>query len=54
MFGIAACFKNSKKYGQYHLTYLSEHENHPVDILAGAFMLMRKSLLNQIGLHDEK
>jgi GT2 family glycosyltransferase len=54
MFGIAACFKNSKKYGQYHLTYLSEHENHPVDILAGAFMLMRKSLLNQIGLLDEK
>lgn len=54
MFGIAALFKNSKKYGQYHLTYLSEHQNHPVDILAGAFMLMRKSLLNQIGLLDEK
>jgi GT2 family glycosyltransferase len=54
MFGISALFKNSKKYGQYHLTYLSEHQNHPVDILAGAFMLMRKSLLNQIGLLDEK
>lgn len=54
MFGISALFKNSPKYGQYHLTYLSEKENHPVDILAGAFMLMRKSLLNQIGLLDEK
>jgi len=54
MFGISALFKNSKKYGQYHLTFLSEKENHPVDILAGAFMLMRKSLLNQIGLLDEK
>ncbi|MDP2187526.1 MAG: glycosyltransferase [Sphingobacteriaceae bacterium] len=54
MFGISALFKNSPKYGQYHLTYLSEQENHPVDILAGAFMLMRKSLLNQIGLLDEK
>jgi len=54
MFGISALFKNSKKYGQYHLTFLSEKENHPVDILAGAFMMMRKSLLNQIGLLDEK
>lgn len=54
MFGISALFKNSPKFGQYHLTYLTEKENHPVDILAGAFMLMRKSLLNQIGLLDEK
>ncbi|MFN3529519.1 MAG: glycosyltransferase [Bacteroidia bacterium] len=54
MFGLSSLFKKSKRFGQYHLSYLSEHQNHPVDILAGAFMLMRQSVLNQIGLLDEK
>lgn len=54
MFGLSSLFKQSKKYGQYHLGFLSEHENHEVDILAGAFMLMRRSVLNEVGLLDEK
>lgn len=54
IFGLSSFFPKSRRFGRYHLTYLSEHENHPVDILAGAFMLMRKSVLDQIGLLDEK
>ncbi len=54
IFGLSAFFPKSRRFGRYHLTFLNEHENHPVDILAGAFMLMRKSVLDQTGLLDEK
>lgn len=54
IFGLSTFFPKSKRFGRYHLSYLSEFENHTVDILAGAFMLMRKSVLDQVGLLDEK
>ncbi len=53
IFGLAALFPNSRKYGQYHLTYLDKEENHEVDILSGAFMLLRKTVIDKIGLLDE-
>lgn len=54
MFGLSALFKKSKRFGQYHLSFLPEKQNHPVDILAGAFMCMRRDVLDEIGLLDEK
>jgi O-antigen biosynthesis protein len=53
IFGLATLFPNSKKYGQYHLTYLDKDKNHEIDVLSGAFMLMRKSVLDEVGLLDE-
>jgi hypothetical protein len=53
MFGISKLFPNSKKFGKYHLSYLDENETHEVDVLAGAFMLLRKETLDKIGLLDE-
>jgi len=53
IFGLSKLFPKSKKFGAYHLTYLSPDEIHTVDILAGAFMLMRKSVLDKVGLLDE-
>ncbi len=53
MFGISRLFPKSKKFGKYHLTYLDENQIHEVEILAGAFMLVRKSVLDEIGLLDE-
>ncbi len=53
MFGIASLFKKSKRFSQYHLGYLDENEIHEVEILAGAFMLLRKTVLDEIGLLDE-
>jgi O-antigen biosynthesis protein len=53
MFGLASIFPKSKRFGKYHLSYLSEFEIHEVDILSGAFMLMRKSVLDKVGLLDE-
>ncbi len=53
MFGLSRLFPKSKKFGQYHLSYLDENEIHEVDVLAGAFMLLRKSTLEKTGLLDE-
>lgn len=53
IFGMARIFPKSKKFGQYHLSYLDKDENHVVDVLSGAFMLMRKECLDKIGALDE-
>lgn len=53
IFGLARLFPTSKKFGQYHLTYLDKTKNHQVDVLSGAFMLMRKEALDKVGLLDE-
>ncbi|MBL1280235.1 MAG: glycosyltransferase [Fluviicola sp.] len=53
IFGLSKLFPKSKKIGQYHLGHLSEFETNEVDILSGAFMLMRKKALDKVGLLDE-
>lgn len=53
IFGLAKLFPKSKTFGKYHLKYLSADETHPVDILAGAFMLIRTPLLQECGGFDE-
>ena len=53
MTGLSALFPKSRKFGHYHLKYLSENENHEVEVLSGAFMMIRKSVLDKIGLLDE-
>jgi GT2 family glycosyltransferase len=53
IFGLSSVFPKSRIFGKYHLGYLNEHETHEIEILSGAFMLMRKSVLDEIGLLDE-
>ena len=53
-FGLAAIFPNSPTFGRYHLSYLPENETHEVDVLSGAFMLMRREALTKAGLLDEQ
>lgn len=53
MFGLSKLFPKSKKFGKYHLTYLPENETCEIDVMSGAFMLMRKSVLDNIGWLDE-
>jgi GT2 family glycosyltransferase len=53
MFGFAALFPKSKRFGRYHLGFLDNNETHAVDVLAGAFMMLRKSVLGEIGILDE-
>lgn len=53
IFGLSKIFPKSKTFGRYHLGFLDENKTHSVDVLAGAFMLLRKNLLDKIGLLDE-
>ncbi|MCX8081419.1 MAG: glycosyltransferase [Bacteroidia bacterium] len=53
MFGLSALFPKIKIFGGYHLSYLDPHKNHEVDILSGAFMLIRSAALEKAGLLDE-
>lgn len=52
--GLAMLFPKSKTFARYHLGHLSENENHEVDVLAGAFMMMPKKVLDEIGNFDER
>jgi GT2 family glycosyltransferase len=42
-----------KIFGEYYAQHLSENETGKVDILVGAFMLMKRDLYNEIGGFDE-
>lgn len=53
IFGLASLFPHSKRFGKYHLTYLDKTKIHQVEVLSGAFMMLRKSVLDKIGLLDE-
>lgn len=54
IFGMAALFPRSKRFGQYHLGYLDKDEIHEVDIISGAFMFIRKAALEKTGMLDEE
>lgn len=51
--GLSKLFPKSKLFNRYHLGYLDEHAINEVDVLSGAFMLLRKKTLDIIGLLDE-
>jgi len=53
VFGLASLFPKSPKFGKYHLGFLDKDKTNVVDVLAGAFMLIRKSTLDKTGLLDE-
>ncbi len=53
-FGLANFFPKSSTFNRYYMGHLSKDETNPVDVLAGAFMWIRKSVLDKIGLLDEQ
>ncbi len=53
IFGLSALFPRSQKFGKYHLGHLNKDETNKVEILAGAFMMIRKTVLDKIGYLDE-
>ena len=53
LFGLSRLFPRSKTFSRYHLGNLSENENHEVDVLAGAFMMIKKEVLDKTGGFEE-
>jgi GT2 family glycosyltransferase len=53
IFGLSSLFPKSKHFGKYHLGFLKEDATNEVEVLSGAYMLMRKKTLDKVGLLDE-
>ncbi len=53
IFGLSKIFPKSQKFGKYHLGYLPMNEINEIEILSGAYMMMRKTALDKVGLLDE-
>lgn len=47
-------FKRSRIFGSYHMTHFDYTTLMPVDVVMGAFMMIRKKVVDQIGLFDEE
>jgi GT2 family glycosyltransferase len=53
LFGFARLFPRSRTFSKYHLGHLDEKETNQIDVLAGAFMMIRKEVLDKTGGFDE-
>lgn len=53
IFGISRLFQKSKRFNRYYLGHLSNAHTHEIEVLSGAFMWMRKTALDKVGLLDE-
>jgi GT2 family glycosyltransferase len=53
LFGLARLFPRSKVFAKYHLGHLDRQQTNKVDVLAGAFMFIRRDTLEKVGPFDE-
>jgi hypothetical protein len=51
--GLSKLFPKSRLFGQYHLTWLSLDQPHEIDTPSGCFYLVRRKVIEEIGLLDE-
>ena len=51
--GLTKIFPRSKIFAKYYLGHLTENETHEVDVLAGAFMMIPKKVIDITGGFDE-
>ena len=53
MVGLSKLFPQHPRFGRYNLTYLDPDQVTEVDSVVGAFMLVRREAIQQVGLLDE-
>ncbi|MEO7769352.1 MAG: glycosyltransferase family 2 protein, partial [Ferruginibacter sp.] len=52
--GLAALFPASETFARYYLGQLDQYKNHEVGVLAGAYMMVDKKVLDKTGGFDER
>ncbi len=52
--GLSRLFPNSKMMAEYNLTYLDTDKPHEVDAVSGAFLMIRRKVIDNIGTLDER
>jgi N-acetylglucosaminyl-diphospho-decaprenol L-rhamnosyltransferase len=53
LFGLSRLFPNSERFGQYNMTFLDPEQEAEVDSVVGAFMMVRREVVEQVGGLDE-
>jgi len=53
LFGLTAMFPGSKTFGKYYQGHLPVNENNPVDVLSGAFMMVKREVFEKVNGFDE-
>ena len=53
LFGLASIFPASKTFAKYYQGHLPEQENNPVDVLSGAFIMIKREVFKKINGFDE-
>ncbi|MBA3470307.1 MAG: glycosyltransferase family 2 protein [Herpetosiphonaceae bacterium] len=53
MTGLSRFFPRSRRFGRYNLTYLDPDQATEVDSVVGAAMLVRTSVIREVGMFDE-
>lgn len=52
--GLSNLFPKSRIFARYNLTYLDENKTYEVDAVSGSFMMMRKTVYDNVGGFDEQ
>src|SRR4030095_3988516 len=53
LFGLAAIFPKSKTIAKYYQGHLPENESNPVEVLSGAFMMIKREVFEKVNGFDE-
>ena len=53
LFGLTAIFPKSKMFAKYYQGHLPEKENNPVEVLSGAFMMIKREVFEKVNGFDE-
>lgn len=51
---LSRLFPHSRRFGQYNMTYLDEFQETEIDAPCGAFMMVRREAVTEVGLLDER
>ena len=51
---LSRLFPRSRRFGQYNLTYLDDRQETEIDAPCGAFMFVRRQVVEDVGLLDER
>lgn len=53
MSGLSSLFPHSRRFGRYYMRYLNRDEANYIEIISGAFFMLRRQAVEQVGMLDE-